>query len=92
VTCKTLTDKGYPATNYTISQPEGADMATWETMQTDPKGHVVFLRAEWADKTMRGVMSEQLEAGKSKDYNFASTAKAEVPAETKPVKTESGQE
>ena len=82
VTCKTLKDKGYPATNYTISQPEGADMATWETMQTSPKGDVVFIRGEWAEEVMRGVMSEQLPEGKSKDYNFASVTKTAVPPTT----------
>lgn len=82
VTCKTLADKGYSPTNYTISMPEGADMATWETMQTGSKGQVVFIRAEWKEGVMRGVMSEQLEENKTKDYNFASLSKVEVPATT----------
>lgn len=83
VTCKTLLDNGYPATNYTLSEPEGADMATWETMQTGSKGQVVFIRGEWRDEVMRGVMSEQLEDGKSRDWTFASLTKVEVPKETK---------
>ena len=61
-------------------------MATWETMQTDPKGGVVFIRGEWKEGLMRGVISQQLEKDKSKDYNFASASKAAVPPTAEPKK------
>ena len=82
VTSKTFANKGFPSSNYTITVPEGADMATWETMQTNPKGGVLFMRGEWKADTMRGVISQQIEEGKSKDYNFASAGKAAVPPTT----------
>ncbi len=88
VNSKIFADKGFPSSNYTVTVPEGADMATWETMQTDPKGGVVFMRGEWTGDTMRGVVSQQLEEGKSKDYNFASAGKTEVPATTEEKKPE----
>ncbi len=87
VTCKTLSEKGYPATNYTVSIPDGGEMGTWETMQTSSKGAVMFIRAEWKEGVMRGVMSEQIEGG-SKDYNFASVSKTEVPPTTEKKKEE----
>ena len=79
---KMLSDKGFPATNYTITVPDGDQMAIWETMQTHPKGNVAFVRGEWKEGVMRGVISEQLEENKSRDYNFSSAAKKEVPATT----------
>ncbi len=82
VASKMFHEKGYPTSNYTVSVPEGSDMATWETMQTNPKGGVVFMRGEWKEGLMRGVISQQLEEGKSKDYNFASSGKEAVPPTT----------
>ncbi len=79
ITCKTLTDKGYPATNYTVSLPEGSEFATWETMQTSSSGAVMFMRGEWKEGLMRGVMSEQMAEGKNQDFNFASVSKVAVP-------------
>ncbi len=84
VSSKIFGNKGYPSTNYTISFSEGSDMATWETMQTNPKGGVVFIRGEWKEGVMRGVISQQLEEGKSKDYNFTSANKASIPTTTEP--------
>ena len=88
VSSKMFSDKGYPASNYTISAPEGADMTTWETMQTNPKGGVVFMRGEWKEGVMRGVISQQIEEGKTKDYNFSSDNKIEVPPSTETPKEE----
>jgi hypothetical protein len=88
ITCKTLKDKGYPATNYTVSVPEGSDMAVWETMQTHPKKGVVFIRGEWKEGMMRGVISEQVEEGKNTDTQFASTAREAVAPTTEKEKTE----
>ncbi len=88
IASKMLADKGYPASNYTISVPEGADMATWETMQTHPKAGVVFIRGEWKEGVMRGVISEQIEEGKTKDYNFSSAAKTAIPPTTEKPKEE----
>ncbi len=79
ITCKTLSDKGYPATNYTVSLPEGSEFATWETMQTSSSGAVMFMRGEWKEGLMRGVMSEQMAEGKNQDFNFASVSKVAVP-------------
>ena len=88
ITSKLFFDKGFPATNYTISAPEGADMTTWETMQTNPKGGVVFMRGEWREGVMRGVISQQIEEGKTKDYNFSSDTKVAVPPSTEKPKEE----
>ena len=82
VTCKMLTARGFKPTNYTISVPEGSDMAVWETMQTNDKSNVVFIRGEWKEDSMRGVISEQLEGGKTRDYSFASAGKIAVEANT----------
>jgi hypothetical protein len=82
VVSKNFESKGFTATNYTITAPEGADMAIWETMQTssNSKEGVIFIRGEWNKDTMRGVVSQQMDGGKStKDYTFATTAKKAVP-------------
>ena len=92
VTCKTLKDKGYPATNYTVSIPEGSEMAVWETMQTHPKKGLVFIRGEWKEGIMRGVMTEQAEEGKSKDYQFNSVGREVVPPTTEKEEEEAKEE
>ena len=83
---KYFADKGFPATNYTISIADGSDMATWETMQTDAKGGVLFIRGEWDKDVMRGVMSQQLDENKTKDFNFSSASKEAIEPTTEPEK------
>ncbi len=97
VVSKNFLERGFTATNYTISIPEGSDIGVWETMQTssNSKEGVIFIRGEWKDDQMRGIVSQQVEGGKSsKDYNFKTTSKAKVsPSTTKSEdkKTETGQ-
>ncbi|MCM8813466.1 MAG: hypothetical protein NC924_05985 [Candidatus Omnitrophica bacterium] len=71
-------NRGLPATNYTLSLQE--EQLIWETMQTSSKGETVFWRGEMDApmKEMRGVMSWQVEPGKSADYSFISRKKTAV--------------
>jgi hypothetical protein len=92
VKSKYFADKGFPASNYTLSIPEGSDMTTWETMQTHPKGNVVFFRGEWKEKTMRGIISEQVEKDKSKDYSFSSIGMESIAPSTEKPKAETAPE
>ncbi len=79
VRSKAFSERGFSPTNYTVSLPEGDEMAVWETMQTSAKEGVVFIRGEWKADNMHGIVSEQMEGGKSsKDYNFKTTSKASI--------------
>lgn len=86
---KSLTDKGYKPTNYTVSLQEGGP-TVWETMQSTDKGEPVFWRGEWEGESMRGVMSKQVGEGKNEDYYFSSVASKviEKVVEPEPVKEE----
>lgn len=83
VTSKSFAAKGFTPTNYTISVEDGNEMTVWETMQTSPKEGVVFIRGEWKEDLMRGIVSQQLEGGKTRDYSFASASKVAVDPTTK---------
>ena len=86
---KLLTDRGFVPTNYTVTVEPGNEWAVWETMQTSAKEGVVFIRGEWLKDQMRGVISQQMEGGKTRDYNFTTVGKVAVPPTTpKPVKKE----
>ena len=82
VSTKNFSGQGFNPTNYTITIEEGNDMAIWETMQTGSTEGVVFIRGEWKDGTMRGLISQQLEGGKTKDYSFASAGKKSIEPTT----------
>lgn len=86
VTSKVFSSKGFKATNYTITVQEGSPDTVWETMQTSPKEGVVFIRGEWNQDTMRGIVSQQLEGGNTRDYSFSTVKKTAVPAETEKPK------
>ena len=91
VKSKNFAARGFSATNYTVSIPEGSDMAVWETMQTSEKEGVVFIRGEWKGDQMRGVISQQLQGGTTRDYNFTTAGKiaiAPVSEEKKEAKKE----
>lgn len=78
ITSKSLTSKGFPATNYTITPGDSSeDWSVWETMQSGRAG-VVFIRGEWLKEEMRGIISHQNE-GKSLDYTFTTKKRVEVP-------------
>ncbi len=71
---KSLMDRGFTWTNYTISVPdEESDLAVWETMQTGKEG-IVFIHGEWAKDKMSGSISEQLDGGKKTVEHSFSTA------------------
>ena len=79
VTLKGFAEQGFNTTNYTITVPEGDGMTVWETMQTSPKEGVVFIRGEWKGDEMRGIISQQLEGGKTnKDYTFKTASKVAI--------------
>lgn len=86
---KLLTDRGFVPTNYTVTVEPGNEWAVWETMQTSAKEGVVFIRGEWLKDQMRGVISQQMEGAKTRDFNFTTLGKVAVPPTTpKPVKKE----
>ena len=79
---KNLTDKGYPASNYTVTVQEDG-LIIWETMQTAEKGDIAFWRGELQGEVMRGVLSMHPVKGETKDYSFST-----VPIEVKPAEPE----
>lgn len=84
-----LSNRGFVPTNYTVTVEPGNDWAVWETMQTSQKEGVVFIRGEWFKDEMRGAISQQMEGGQMRDYNFKTIGKVAVPPTTpKPVKKE----
>lgn len=82
VNSKSLAGRGFKPTNYTITLQEGSDETVWETMQTSPSEGVVFIRGEWKDDAMRGIVSQQLEGGKTRDYSFTTSGKTTVSPTT----------
>ena len=86
---------GFSPTNYTLTVSESAAGPTvWETMQTGGKGQVMFWRGEWLGDKMSGMISRQLEDGKSEEYIFSSSAMKEIPetseSEEEPKEEEKG--
>lgn len=71
---------GFTPTNYTLTVSEFEEGPTvWETMQTGGKGEVMFWRGEWLGKNMTGVITRQLEEGKTEEYSFSSSSMKEIP-------------
>jgi hypothetical protein len=73
VSFKGFSEAGFGASNYTISMAEGSETGVWETMQTGSKNQVLFVRGEWKDEQMTGIVSHQNpdEPEKpAKDYTF----------------------
>ncbi len=71
---------GFTSTNYTLTVSDSGEGPTvWETMQTSGKGNVMFWRGEWLGDKMTGVISRQLEDGKSEEYSFSSSSMKEIP-------------
>lgn len=70
---------GFTPTNYSLTVPESEEGRTvWETMQTNSAGETMFWRGEWFEKAMTGVITRQMEEGKSEEYNFSSSAMKEI--------------
>ena len=85
---KFFSEKGFSPTNYTLTVPESEEAATiWETMQTSPKGEIVFWRGEWREKGMAGTVVRQLEKG-NEDYYFSSTGMKKIPPTSSEEKEE----
>lgn len=77
---KSSSKLGFTSTNYTLTVSESGEGPTvWETMQTSGKGNVMFWRGEWQGDKMSGVISRQLEDGKSEEYSFSSSSMKEIP-------------
>ena len=67
---KSTEELGYTPTNYTLTvQDKGPSI--WETMQTSSEGEITFWRGEWIEKVMSGVMTRQVEEGKTEEYSFS---------------------
>ena len=92
---KSSSKAGFSPTNYTLTVSEFDPGPTvWETMQTSGKGQVMFWRGEWLGDKMSGMISRQLEDGKSEEYIFSSSAMQEIPetseSEEEPKEEEKG--
>ena len=70
VTSSSLSSKGYPSTNYTLTVGDDG-IPVWETMQTSASEGVVFWRGELHGETMTGVLSKHPAEGAAEDYSFA---------------------
>ena len=83
---KSTEDFGYTPTNYTLTiQQQGPTV--WETMQTSGKGEITFWRGEWTGEVMTGVMTRQVEEGKTEEYSFSTTSTKRIS----PTSGESGE-
>lgn len=71
--------KGFPASNYTLTEQEGAPLI-WETMQTSETEGTLSWRGELGGDTMRGVASWQKSDGTVVNYRFTGRKVAEPPA------------
>ena len=70
---------GFTPTNYSLTVSESEEGRTvWETMQTNSTGETMFWRGEWFEKAMTGVITRQMEEGKSEEYSFSSSAMKEI--------------
>lgn len=86
VAFRSFGEKGFGASNYTISVAEGSETAVWETMQTSPESGLLFVRGEWKDDQMNGVISHQNpdEPEKpAKDYTFSTQKKTVISPSSK---------
>lgn len=78
---KSFGEMGFGASNYTISVAEGSEIAVWETMQNSEKSGILFVRGEWKDEQMTGIISHQNpdEPEKpAKDYTFTTQKKTAI--------------
>ena len=62
--------KGFSASNYTLTEQEGAPLI-WETMQTSETEGTLSWRGELGGDTMRGVASWQKPDGTVVNYTFS---------------------
>ena len=69
VTSSQLSKSGYNSSNYSL-RLQGDSAATWETMQSKEGGEAAFWRGEVEGDVMRGVLSQRLPNGGSKDFSF----------------------
>jgi len=88
---KYFSEKGFSPTNYTLTVPESEELeevtTVWETMQSGPKGEIVFWRGEWRKQGMTGTLVRQLEKG-NEDYYFSSSGVKKIPPTTSEEKEE----
>jgi hypothetical protein len=76
---------GFGSSNYTISVPEGSEIAVWETMQNSEKSGILFVRGEWKDDQMTGIISHQdpdQPEKPAKDYTFTTQKKIAISPES----------
>lgn len=84
ITSKSLSVKGYPGTNYTVTVQENNGTIIWETMQTNEGVGIAFWRGELAKGgTMTGVLTIQPKKGENEEYYFTTAALTETKAEPK---------
>ena len=70
ITSKQMSAKGFPSSNYTLTEKEGEGVV-WETMQTSDSGEVSFWHAQVQGPSMRGILSHHPSKGDPKDYSFS---------------------
>lgn len=86
VAFRSFGEDGFGASNYTITVPEGSETAIWETMQNSEKG-ILFVRGEWKDEQMNGIISRQTpdEPEKpAKDYSFTTAKRTAISPVSEP--------
>lgn len=82
VASKSLAEKGFPASNYSLT-PQEDGSGVWETMQAnEAAGDLAFFRGELKNGLMKGTFSFQPKKGTRTTYYFTSEA---TPAEVKPA-------
>ena len=74
---------GFSASNYTLTQQEGAPLV-WETMQTSETAGTLSWHGELAGATMRGIASWQKRDGTVVNYTFTGRPVVESPATAQP--------
>jgi hypothetical protein len=78
-----LLQRGFSATNYTLTVQENGTVI-WETMQTSDKSGIAFWRGEIDANVqkMQGILSHRINNEATRDYSFRSISKKAIPPST----------
>lgn len=70
---KSLSNKGYPASNFTIAVLSGGTVE-WESSQVNESGDISFWKGQLQGETIRGVLSLHTLKGQLQDFYFTNKA------------------
>lgn len=91
ISLKSLEEKGFGATAFSLIAYDDSDRGTWETYQTNSDGKSnLSIRGDWSGTIMNGVISQQDAEGKSLGiWSFSSQIKTPIGGEAAAVEAKS---